>query len=857
MKARPWPVSRRFVFAAAAVAGFVFFLMELVWYRMLGPLLGGSTFTFGLILAITLAGIATGSVLYALRRPGRPVLLAGFATVCALEALFIAVPYALGDRLALLTILLQPIGALGFGGRIVAWSVLTAVVVFPASVVAGFQFPMLIGLLGGGRNGVGEDTGSAYLWNTAGAIVGSLAGGFGLLPLLSAPGAWRLAVVCLVLLALAGLGLALRRGQISWSVTRPMAVLLTALFLLTAIGPTAAWRHSPIGAGRVQLTDPTLNDFEEFARHRRHVMLWEAEGRESSVALEREHGLAFLVNGKVDGNARQDAPTQVLCGLLGALLHPNPTRGLVIGLGTGSSAGWLGKVPAMERVDVVELEPAMREVARWCAPVNQRALENPKVRLIIGDAREVILASRDQYDIIASEPFNPYRAGVASLFTKEFYKAAEARLRPGGLFMQWVQAYEIDGHSVSTVLATLHAVFPGVEIWQTQHGDLMFIASREPLVHDVARLRARIPQEPYRSALAAVWRVTDAEGVFAHFIAGSDLAAAVADGPATPITDDRNELEFAFARTVGRKMQFSVSRLRELAHEQGYARPDLTGGAIDWNTIPDRAASAAILADLSKIDLQGDNPPLQARIRAKEAYATGDLRRVFDPWFQQTAEPGDLLELAMVTEALAERGDERVHAYAEKLRVWQPGEADAALARYSWRKGKPAEAAALLTRALIDWRENPWAMPELMERTLRLGKALGTTPETAAQASPIFAALSCEFSICLLEDERTTVLLEIASNIQRGRPRGLARNILAALEPNAPWAAGLLHLRAEVYREVGDELSEQAAADCRRFQRGEERPFVYADRETLPAPRFSGLPLAPPVWNGTIHAREP
>ena len=126
----------------------------------------------------------------------------------------------------------------------------------------------------------------------------------------------------------------------------------------------------------------------------------------------------------------------MLCGLLGALLHPNPIRGLVIGLGTGSSAGWLGKVPAMERVDVVELEPAMREVARRCGAVNQRVLENPKVHLIIGDARGGILASREEYDVFDSEPSNPYRAGVASLFTKEFYRSsgdALARSADAGL----------------------------------------------------------------------------------------------------------------------------------------------------------------------------------------------------------------------------------------------------------------------------------------------------------------------------------------------------------------------------------------------------------------------------------------
>ena len=157
-------------------------------------------------------------------------------------------------------------------------------------------------------------------------------------------------------------------------------------------------------------------------------------------------------------------------GLLGALSHPNPRRALVIGLGTGSTAGWLGAVPSIERVDVVELEPLILEVARACAPVNHDVLNNPKVHITIGDARETLLTTRDRYDVIASEPSNPYRAGIASLFTQEYYRAAADRLTDDGVFVQWVQAYEIDTPTLRTIYATLASVFPQVETWHTNPG---------------------------------------------------------------------------------------------------------------------------------------------------------------------------------------------------------------------------------------------------------------------------------------------------------------------------------------------------------------------------------------------------
>ncbi|PYQ18137.1 MAG: spermidine synthase, partial [Acidobacteria bacterium] len=229
--------------AAAAVVGFAFFLMELVWYRMLSPLLGGTVYTFGLVLAIALAGIATGGILYPIVFARRPVGLPAFAASCALEAAAIALPYVLGDRVALLALGLRPPTGAALGAYLTSWTIVTAIVVLPASVVAGAQFPLLVALLGEGRAGVARHLGRAYFWNTVGGIAGSLAGGFGLLPMLSAPGCWRAAA--LLLAALAMVAIAADRGRTGRTVAAAaagVAVVAGALFL--AEGPTAAWRHS-------------------------------------------------------------------------------------------------------------------------------------------------------------------------------------------------------------------------------------------------------------------------------------------------------------------------------------------------------------------------------------------------------------------------------------------------------------------------------------------------------------------------------------------------------------------------------------------------------------------------------------
>ncbi|MEQ9324750.1 MAG: fused MFS/spermidine synthase, partial [Polyangiaceae bacterium] len=433
---------------------------------------------------VALLGIGLGGLLYTPFGRDRPFGFDAFAITCALEALFLTVPWALGDRVALFALFLRPLGTTGFVGYLLSWTLVTFLVVLPAAMVAGFQFPLLIGLLGRAKRSVGINEALDYAILTLGSILGSLAGGFWLLPALSAPGAWKLCVVVLVVLGVAALGVHRRASGRAAPATPALLMVLTLLLVFGTVGPTAFWRHTPIGAGRADsfYSKGTKNDLKWHSGERRRAVTWEQDGRESAVALYTLNDTSFLVNGKSDGAAVTDAGTQVMGGLLGALLQPEPVKAaMVIGLGTGSTAGWLGALPDIERVDVVELEPAILHVADVCAPVNRDVLDNPKVAITIADAREVLLTTPRRYDLVFSEPSNPYRAGIASLFTQEFYEAVRDRLTPGGVFLQWVQGYEIDAQSIRIVYATLSSVFGSIETWRTKSADLILVARMEPV----------------------------------------------------------------------------------------------------------------------------------------------------------------------------------------------------------------------------------------------------------------------------------------------------------------------------------------------------------------------------------------
>jgi hypothetical protein len=238
-----------------------------------------------------------------------------------------------------------------------------------------------------------------------------------------------------------------------------------------------------------------------------------------------------------------------MAGLIGALCHPNPRHAAVIGLGTGSTAGWLAALLSMEQVDVMELEPVIARFAAECAPVNHDALNNPKLNLIFGDGRELLQTSKKKYDLIVSEPSNPYRAGVASLFTREYYETLAQKLNPGGMFAQWMQAYDTDYRTIRIFYSTFGSVFPYIETWQTHSGDLLLVGSKEPITYDIPAMRRRMQEEPYRTAVPSVWSTSSVEGIFGHYIGNARFARQMIEsGAGTLNTDDRMVLEFAFAR---------------------------------------------------------------------------------------------------------------------------------------------------------------------------------------------------------------------------------------------------------------------------------------------------------------------
>jgi hypothetical protein len=498
-------------------------------------------------------------------------------------------------------------------------------------------------------------------------------------------------------------------------------------------------------------------------------------------------------------------------GLLGALLHPDPRRGLVIGLGTGSSAGWLGAVPSIERVDVAELEPAMRAVGERCAPVNHDALANPKLRVLYGDAREILLTLPSRYDVIFSEPSNPYRAGVASLFTKEYYEAARSRLEAEGVFLQWVQAYEIEAGTLRTLYATLASVFPSVETWYLGWNDLVLVGSAAPPRRDAAALRARLQEEPYRSALSVSWRTEGLEGLLAHYIAGPAFARAIADAPGQAVnTDDRNRVEFGFARQLGSAQ--SASGFFGTLRQRKDDRPALLHDDVDDARVLDERIMQIAGDGAEPVIPDGLSPDQEVRAQAAIHYAAGNIDGALAKWRFQERAPTSPTELALIAEGLAQPGDDGALPVIERLSRTHPIEGKAILARWRLRKGERAAAAALLSEALVALRRDPWPSPAVMGRAVALAQEIAR--DGGPEARAMFDALAAPFSVLTLESTRKMALLAVAGALPED---DLCVRAWQAMEPHVPWDRDLLDSRRACYSRWGHPLAAEAARDLERF----------------------------------------
>jgi spermidine synthase len=290
----------------------------------------------------------------------------------------------------------------------------------------------------------------------------------------------------------------------------------------------------------------------------RYDMLYYEEGLSSvvTVAKNRVTGNVWLANnGKIDASSTTDMPTQVLVAHLPFLFTGDRARdAIVIGLASGITLGAATLHRELERIEVVEIEPATARASEFFAAYNHRPLQDPRVTLRANDGRnQVLLAAPESYDVIISEPSNPWLTGVSNLFTREFFEVGKTRLKPGGTWAQWVQMYGMDQRDLRAVMKTFSGVFPHVLIFSTiQDADIVMIGSDSPLVLSTKEASRMLHANNAIEAELQQIGVFGPEDLLAHFLFDRDTALAISeDVPEN--TDDNLLVEFSAPHNLHRE----------------------------------------------------------------------------------------------------------------------------------------------------------------------------------------------------------------------------------------------------------------------------------------------------------------
>src|SRR5262249_32371437 len=293
--------------------------------------------------------------------------------------------------------------------------------------------------------------------------------------------------------------------------------------------------------------------------------------------------------------------------------------------------------------------------------------------------------------------------------------------------------------------------------WETLLGDLAYLARKGPPAHDVARVRARAEQEPYRSALALLWGVAGAEGLYTGFVGNTDFAADFRGAGPVPVnTDDLTVLEFELARSVGKGSSANLpAQMRDLAAARGHDRPSVVNGSIDWREVAEQRAARTIAeGKASPGSSSTGDPAVDARQQARQAYAAGNFAEAWRKWLSQSAEPATLGDLRMVAETFTYGGHPRAPEYIRALGVWQPVEALALQAISYQRTGNAAAAVDRILAAFQAYHQHPWANRVLFVRAFNETRKV---LQDAGQVSRGFEGLTDPFAARALDITRLQV----------------------------------------------------------------------------------------------------
>ena len=557
------PVPISFWLFAAVASGFVTISTQVSWTRILTMIIGSSTYAFSIVVALFLIGLAVGA--WWIARKDRSQKLRGtLLKVQVLTAISLLLSLFVLNEIPAMVV------SLGLRFQISSWAGLlalqilaaTLLILVPASLM-GMVMPLVLVWASRDETRAVARVGRSYAVNTIGAIAGAFITGFLLIPKTSTRFTLLLAAVCCLVVAAvayqpdAGRDPALKRS-LAIGLTPILAIVLFLVAPPMNLADLSIGAYDSLVRVLAQTREGANNSSGDGNKPEAHELLMYQEGPTATVSVRKDQDtVSMAINGRTNASdSVYDMPTQVMLGQVPLLIAPKIDSGLIIGYATGITVGAMLQSP-IQSVTCVELEPGTVDASRFFEHINNRPLDDPRTTLIIDDARAFLRVTPNRYDIIVSEPSHPWVPGVANLFTREFFELGRGRLNDEGIFVQWVQIYQLSTESLRSVLATYHKVFPHVLVFRVgglnKGKDLLLVGSNRALNLD--RLSERYADPRMAAEIARVDLKTEAD-VRAWYVCDErKLGPAVAG--ATINTDDNMHIEMTVPREAFRPLMQS------------------------------------------------------------------------------------------------------------------------------------------------------------------------------------------------------------------------------------------------------------------------------------------------------------
>jgi spermidine synthase len=582
------------VLAAFALSGFIALSYEVIWSRVLALIIGSSVYAFSIMLATFLIGLALGAALISRFVDGIGNRIRLFAVVelgVGLTSLLGA--YLFNELPFVFVQLYRALASSSLGLLLISRFLIAAAVMILPTLLLGALFPLVIKIVASNEQATGRSVGDAYASNTLGAIVGSFASGFILIPALGLQGSLKLCVALNFVIA-AALFLVHKQHSASdrkadkqtgkgklagFSIARFAGVTASILLIVMVTFADLPW-NSDVMSSAVYRYAPSMSnfsrqDFLNFVKNGQGETVFYKEGITATVAVQKVGKDRVLkVNGKPEASTAGDMPTQILIGAMPLLLREKTEEVLLIGLGSGVTLGSIEQFP-IKRVTCVELEPAVVEASQEFNDVNNRPLEDERLRLLSNDGRNFIYTTSEKFDVIVSEPSNPWLTGVANLFTLEYFKRGAKVLNDDGIFCQWLQLYEMHPEDVRSLVATFKAAFPYAYLFRGAEGDLILIGSKQERKLDLNTINAHLADPKIVKELSRV-RSDTAGDLISRLYFGNDEIVRYAAGSKLN-TDDNALIEFNAPRRVGSAEETVEQNVKQLLASAASPLPYLSG----------------------------------------------------------------------------------------------------------------------------------------------------------------------------------------------------------------------------------------------------------------------------------------